>query len=50
VLNNQPQEVHKQKVTILEIQAVHILDEYSDRERRKANIIIIRNLPGSKIL
>ena len=35
-----------QKVTTLERQTVHILDEYADRERRKANIII-HNLPES---
>ena len=34
------------KVTPLERQTVHILDEYADRERRKANIII-HNLPES---
>jgi beta-xylosidase len=47
MVNNQPQGVQNLKVTILERQAVHILDQYTDRETRKANIII-QNLPESK--
>ena len=40
MVNNKPQGVQNQKVTTLERQAVHILNEYTDRERGGKQILL----------